>query len=218
MGVFNFCTRLLTYVEPQLQLTLLPQLRSYLIPRYFTRQILNDKSDLFQANTAQDAEEGLLFMQEMVELSKMQTQQAETRPQAVTFTMPTYPKHEVTLLAGPAHFGRELKGPSNKVTGKVVYADPLTACTDLVNADKLAGKIVIMDRGDCMFVEKVSHAAKKTDILTQKCLLLLSGRKSIIIASSVVLIPTEITREKLQGVVLGGPSQHLSAKYHVTMR
>lgn len=112
---------------------------------------------MFQANTAQDAEEGLLFMQEMVELSKMQTQQTETRPQAVTFTTPNNIKQETTLLAGPAHFGRELRGPSSKVTGKVVYAEPSTACSELVNADKLVGKIVLMDRGDCMFVEKVSQ-------------------------------------------------------------
>ncbi|XP_012259951.2 ER degradation-enhancing alpha-mannosidase-like protein 3 isoform X2 [Athalia rosae] len=112
------------------------------------------------ANTAQDAEEGLLFMHEMVELSKMQTQQAETKPQAVTFTMPTFPQHELTLLAGPAHFGRELRGPNNKVTGKVVYADPPTACTELVNTDKLLGKIAIMNRGDCMFVEKARRVQK----------------------------------------------------------
>ncbi|XP_046605659.1 ER degradation-enhancing alpha-mannosidase-like protein 3 [Neodiprion virginianus] len=112
------------------------------------------------ANTAQDAEEGLLFMQEMIELSKMQTQQAETKPQAVTFTLPTHPKQETTLLAGPAHFGRKLRGPNSKVTGKVIYAEPPTACTELQNADKLVGKIVIVDRGDCMFVEKARRIQK----------------------------------------------------------
>ncbi|XP_076298410.1 ER degradation enhancer, mannosidase alpha-like 2 [Lasioglossum baleicum] len=106
------------------------------------------------AKTPQDSEEGLLFMQEMVEISKMQSQQAENKPQAVTFIKPnTNPPQKVTLFAGPAHFGLELQG-LNKVTGKVIFTHPPAACTDLLNADNLAGKIVIMFRGNCMFIEK----------------------------------------------------------------
>lgn len=93
-------------------------------------------------------------MQEMVELSKMQMQQPETKPQTVTFTRPTNPLEKVTLLAGPAQFGHELQH-FDKITGKVVFADPSTACDDLRNMDKLAGKIVIVNRGNCMFIEKV---------------------------------------------------------------
>lgn len=106
------------------------------------------------AKTPQDSEEGLLFMQEMVEISKMQSQQSDTKPQAVTFVKPnTNPPQIITLLAGPAQFGLELQG-LNKVTGKVVFTFPSTACTDLHNADKLTGKIAIMGRGSCMFIEK----------------------------------------------------------------
>ncbi|KAF7382566.1 hypothetical protein HZH68_015485 [Vespula germanica] len=112
------------------------------------------------AKTPQDSEEGLLFMQEMVELSITQSQQTETKPQAVTFIKPkTYPPQKVTLLAGPAHFGPELHS-FNKVTGKVVFTYPLAACTDLLNTDKLVNKIVIMNRGDCMFMEKARRIQK----------------------------------------------------------
>nr|XP_050866366.1 ER degradation-enhancing alpha-mannosidase-like protein 3 isoform X1 [Vespula vulgaris] len=112
------------------------------------------------AKTPQDSEEGLLFMQEMVELSITQSQQTETKPQAVTFIKPkTYPPQKVTLLAGPAHFGPELHS-FNKVTGKVVFTYPLAACTDLLNTDKLINKIVIMNRGDCMFMEKARRIQK----------------------------------------------------------
>lgn len=94
-------------------------------------------------------------MQEMVELSKMQMQQPETKPQTVTFTRPnTDPLERVTLLAGPAQFGPELQN-FDKITGKVIFTHPPAACTDLQNADKLAGKIVIVNRGNCMFIEKV---------------------------------------------------------------
>lgn len=95
-------------------------------------------------------------MQEMVEISKMQSQQTEAKPQAVTFVKPNInPPQIVTLLAGPAQFGLELQG-LNKITGKVVFTFPSTACTDLHNADKLIGKVAIMGRGNCMFIEKVN--------------------------------------------------------------
>ncbi|XP_039310464.1 ER degradation-enhancing alpha-mannosidase-like protein 3 [Solenopsis invicta] len=105
------------------------------------------------AKTPQDSEEGLLFMQEMVELTKMQIQ-PETKPQIVMFIKPnTNPPEKVTLLAGPAQFGPELQN-FDKITGKVMFTYPPAACTDLLNADRLVGKIVIMDRGNCMFIEK----------------------------------------------------------------
>ncbi|XP_076220988.1 ER degradation enhancer, mannosidase alpha-like 2 isoform X2 [Nomia melanderi] len=117
-------------------------------------ELLHTFSD---AKTLQDSEEGLLFMQEIVEMNKMQSQQTETKLQAVTFIKPnTNPPQKVTLLAGPAHFGLELKG-LNKVTGKIILTYPTTACTELLNVDKLAGKIVVMDRGNCMFIEKASR-------------------------------------------------------------
>ncbi|XP_034196339.2 ER degradation enhancer, mannosidase alpha-like 2 isoform X1 [Osmia lignaria lignaria] len=112
------------------------------------------------AKTPQDSEEGLLFMQEMVEISKMQSQQTETKPQAVTFIKPgTYPRQKVTLLAGPAHFGLELQG-SNKITEKVAFTYPSFACSDLHDTATIAGKIAIMYRGNCMFIEKARRIQK----------------------------------------------------------
>lgn len=95
-------------------------------------------------------------MQEMVELSKSRTPpDAVTTPHTVTFMKPnTDPPEKIMLLAGPAQFGPELQS-FDKITGKAIFTYPPAACTDLLNADKLAGKIVIMDRGNCMFIEKV---------------------------------------------------------------
>lgn len=112
------------------------------------------------AKTLQDSEDGLLFMQEMVELSIMQSERTETKSLAVTFVKPNmYSLKKVTLLAGPAQFGPELHS-FNTVTGKVTFALPLAACTNLLNADKLINKIVIMNRGDCMFIEKARRIQK----------------------------------------------------------
>lgn len=51
-------------------------------------------------------------MQEMVELAKMQSQQPDT-PQAVAFMVQSaggVEDKQVVISAGPAHFGRELRG------------------------------------------------------------------------------------------------------------
>jgi mannosidase alpha-like ER degradation enhancer 3 len=42
-----------------------------------------------------------------------------------------------------------------QVKGRVGVADPLRVCGDLLNPQRLRGRIAILERGDCMFVEKV---------------------------------------------------------------
>lgn len=100
------------------------------------------------AASKSDANEGVLFMQEMVELSK--TQSLDNIPQCVSFVH----NNKTTLLnAGPANFGRILRA-SEKVNGLVGVANPLRACKPLENSALLEGRIVIVERGECMFVDK----------------------------------------------------------------
>ena len=57
------------------------------------------------------------------------------------------------LQAGPAQFGKDLK--TNSVSAKLVMANHVRACGgSLQNGDSMWGKIVVVERGDCMFVEK----------------------------------------------------------------
>ena len=44
------------------------------------------------------------------------------------------------------------------LTGNVLKADPDDACSALTNAGAMAGKIALIDRGTCLFIEKVEHA------------------------------------------------------------
>ncbi|XP_066590286.1 ER degradation-enhancing alpha-mannosidase-like protein 3 isoform X2 [Prorops nasuta] len=112
------------------------------------------------AKTPQDSEEGFLFMQEMAELSRMQSQQIETKPQAVSFIKPkTNPPREVVLLAGPARFGPDIQS-FGKTSGRIVFTYPSDACTDLLNEDKLVGKVAVTGRGNCMFIEKARRIQK----------------------------------------------------------
>lgn len=48
-----------------------------------------------------------------------------------------------------------------QVSATVSVATPLRACESLQNADVLQGRIVIVERGECMFVEKVSFLASR---------------------------------------------------------
>lgn len=100
-------------------------------------------------------------MQEMVELSKLQSQQTEVAPQAVTFPMraSSGTLSMVTMQAGPAHFGTILDG-GKTVTAPTVKIKPFNGCLDPLQKQEIMGKIAIMERGDCMFVEKARKVQK----------------------------------------------------------
>ena len=60
------------------------------------------------------------------------------------------------LNAGPAQFGIDLGKSGMGVGAEVVLADPFKGCTELKNKEAADHRIVIMERGDCMFIDKVS--------------------------------------------------------------
>ena len=53
----------------------------------------------------------------------------------------------------PAQFGRELLNGFS-VSGQLIVAEPIKACSISENAKEFWGKIVLVERGDCMFVGK----------------------------------------------------------------
>lgn len=63
------------------------------------------------ARSQADAKEGLLFMQEMLELSQSQKHLPDKSPLSVIFEKNG---QTVSIAAGPAHFGKDLTG-GNKV-------------------------------------------------------------------------------------------------------
>merc|ERR1719187_2014101 len=87
----------------------------------------------------------------MIELSKQQANQPESPPKLLTYMSNG---NLIRLQAGPAQFGKELLN-GVKVSGEVVLANDLKACGgSLQNGPSMWGKIVVVERGDCMFVEK----------------------------------------------------------------
>ncbi|XP_053697620.1 ER degradation-enhancing alpha-mannosidase-like protein 3 [Sabethes cyaneus] len=104
----------------------------------------------YNAKSPEDAERGLIFMQEMVELSKSNTI-PKTQLQAVSFHKQG--EFQQILKAGPSHFGPELTGDM-VITQRGVFVEPSKVCTSLKNGRELNGKIAIVERGDCTFVDK----------------------------------------------------------------
>jgi len=123
---------------------------------------------------------GLQFMQEMLELTKMQSinQLAQLQVcllnnkvnysnnfnhsplQAVAYATDEKAQDWIALMAGPSHFSPELIG-DQFVEGDVMLAKPFRACDEkLENADEAKGKILVAERGDCTFVSKARLAQK----------------------------------------------------------
>lgn len=95
-------------------------------------------------------------MQEMVELSKLQAQQPEPAAQSVSVPMKDHTGEEqvIVMQAGPSQFGKNLKG-DQKVMARTIIIHPFRGCGDIHMPGLIIGKIAIMERGDCMFVDKV---------------------------------------------------------------
>jgi mannosidase alpha-like ER degradation enhancer 2 len=61
---------------------------------------------------------------------------------------------DTRILAAPALFGPFLN--NSGVCGELAWADPRTGCEPIVNS--VAGKIAVLNRGNCFFIEKAAHA------------------------------------------------------------
>ena len=111
-------------------------------------QLLHTMSN---AKNREIGEEGVIFMQEMIEIAK-QTQVSDSPPKQVRFR--NSDDRDVVLQAGPAQFGPTLHH-NNHISGQIVMANDIKACINSQqNGESMKGKIVFLERGDCMFVEK----------------------------------------------------------------
>uniref|UniRef100_A0A3Q3VII3 alpha-1,2-Mannosidase n=1 Tax=Mola mola TaxID=94237 RepID=A0A3Q3VII3_MOLML len=111
-----------------------------------------------QAMSAVAAEDGVRFMQEMMELSSQQ-QKEQLPPRAIQIVSHPF-FGRVVLTAGPAQFGTDLSKSSTGVRGFVTVAEPYSGCTEITNAEYVQGHIALLQRGQCMFAEKARHIQK----------------------------------------------------------
>ena len=59
--------------------------------------------------------------------------------------------------AFPAQFGAEIEGDLVGTIADFVVASPYRACGNLLNGPKIRGKIALVERSECMFVEKARN-------------------------------------------------------------
>lgn len=75
-------------------------------------------------------------------------------------------------MAGPSHFSKELSG-EEFIQEKLVYAEPFRLCSKLKNPpEQLKDKIMVIERGDCTFVDKARRAQE-------------AGAKAVIVTDNV---------------------------------
>ncbi|XP_043340988.1 ER degradation-enhancing alpha-mannosidase-like protein 3 isoform X1 [Cervus canadensis] len=108
-----------------------------------------------QAASSIDAEDGLRFMQEMIELSSQQQKEQQLPPRAVQITSHPF-FGRVVLTAGPAQFGPDLS-KHKETRGFVASSKPYNGCSELTNPEAVMGKIALIQRGQCMFAEKARN-------------------------------------------------------------
>ncbi|CAL9696408.1 unnamed protein product [Knipowitschia caucasica] len=111
-----------------------------------------------QAVSAVAAEDGVRFMQEMMELSSQQ-QKEQLPPRAIQIVSHPF-SGRVVLTAGPAQFGTDLSKSITGVRGFVTVAEPYSGCSDVTNAEYVQGHIALLQRGQCMFAEKARNIQK----------------------------------------------------------
>jgi len=125
--------------------------------------LADGKVQLIQSTNAaaspEDAEEGIEFMQEMVELSKEQALKAEAEIRSVQFTSPKTGV-KMNLRAGAALFGPDINERGFGASAPMVIIEPESACSlplAELSTRLLRDRIAIVKRGDCMFVQKARN-------------------------------------------------------------
>lgn len=121
----------------------------------------NGRIQLIQSSATaasdEDAEQGIQFMQDIIDLSQQQSSKLHDAMKSVQFIMEKTGV-KVTLPAGPALFGIDLNDAGSTVTSKAIKVSPFESCSttslDENSINNLSGKIAIATRGKCMFVEK----------------------------------------------------------------
>lgn len=108
------------------------------------------------ASSPEDAEEGIKFMQEMVQLAKTKGEHflGELQTRVVQILSPPF-NGKTVLPAGSAQFGADLSRNEMGVSGETIMAEPFNACQNVKNGDSFANRIVLIQRGECMFIDKV---------------------------------------------------------------
>ena len=124
------------------------------------------------AQSTQAAQEGLVFMQEMIELNAQAEKLVDEENTNIRYVTILSETIKLAVLGGPAQFGVDFsRGPVVGQLAKGSFFDlifvcilsnilvhPYNGCSMPENKDEITGRIAVIKRGDCMFAQKVKHA------------------------------------------------------------
>jgi mannosidase alpha-like ER degradation enhancer 3 len=115
------------------------------------------------AASLEDAEEGIQFMQDMIDLTKQQTFKTEQELRSIQFSSPKT-GIKMNLAAGPALFGPDINERGYGASATALVVDPISGCDFKAISEEtkrsLKDRIAITKRGDCMFVNKARNVEK----------------------------------------------------------
>ncbi|KAI6195072.1 Alpha-1,2-Mannosidase [Aphelenchoides besseyi] len=100
-----------------------------------------------------EAIEGLQFLKDMVKLSQRAEKLAIMERVVQLVSEPIL--GTVHFIASPAQFGTDLV--DEEIVGETVIAEPYNGCSPILNDRRMAGRIGVVRRGECMFEEKVRN-------------------------------------------------------------
>ncbi|GMT05600.1 hypothetical protein PENTCL1PPCAC_27774 [Pristionchus entomophagus] len=108
------------------------------------------------AKTPEHAQWGIVFMTEIAELARAGGGHAESAAsppaEPIYVQLLSAPHLGLPILTGSlALYGSKLR---TQVRGRLTLAEPLRACEKLTNPDEVRDSIAIVERSDCMFIEK----------------------------------------------------------------
>ncbi|XP_015916134.1 ER degradation-enhancing alpha-mannosidase-like protein 3 isoform X2 [Parasteatoda tepidariorum] len=112
--------------------------------------------NISMAESSERAQEGIMFMQEIVGQTTGLYHLGSLDDYQTVYFHDEGSSLRALLTACPAKFGIDLRGKP-PLEAKLQIARPLKACSPIQNGDELQGKIAIIKRGDCMFVDKAHY-------------------------------------------------------------
>lgn len=113
------------------------------------------------AETVEAGKEGIIFIKKMIKMSKKQSLSYGNFVSFVKFNLPFNEHLETQLPACSAQFGVPLNKDEEKLkfSAEVAFIRPRHACNSTeMFTNNVRGKFAIVDRGECMFINKVRKA------------------------------------------------------------
>ncbi|CAF2734206.1 unnamed protein product [Rotaria sp. Silwood2] len=112
------------------------------------------------AESIDDAENGLIFMQDMIELIK----ETNTFENSLTHHIPlnvipliiSSLENPFSFNVAPAQFGKQLHDTQG-IFAQLYVVEPFSACSEILFSHYVYSRIGIVRRGDCMFIEKARY-------------------------------------------------------------